>query len=140
MANYGRRRSFNDADELQRQVDAYFADMRDKNECPLMLELALTLGITRETMALYSRGEYDDIESGAVYSDAFKNARDIVEMQKNKRLIAGKGSTVGLIFDLKNNCNWKDRVETDTYSTITTIVKKDMDQDQALEAYNKQLG
>lgn len=141
MPNYfGRARSFNDPEALQAQVNAYFADMADKDECPLMLELAIYLGINRDTLLLYASGEYDDVEAGVVYSGTFKRARDIVEMQKNKRLISGKGSTVGYIFDLKNNHNWKDKTESETYNTITTIVKSDMNQDQALEAYTKQIG
>lgn len=140
----GRPRSFTDPQDLSDQVTKYFADCKEEGECPLMLELALVLGICRDTLALYARGEYDEHnEDGSpkvIYSDTFKRARAFVEVSKNKRLISGKGSTVGLIFDLKNNSNWSDRVESRIDSVVTTVVKKDMSTEEAAEAYSKQMG
>lgn len=137
---WGRPRSFKDPQELSDLVDKYLADCKEVDDPPLMLELALVLGISRETLSMYARGEYDDEEANEVYSDTFKRARTHVEVIKNKMLIKAKGSTIGLIFDLKNNHGWCDKVDIQSTQNLTTTVKKDMSTDEAQEAYSKQMG
>ena len=140
----GRPRSFTDPQELLDKINCYFADCHEDDEPPFMLEMAHYLGICRDTMAKYARGEYDDPDDAAgeklKYSDAIKKAKQLIEITKAKRLVKGRWNTVGLIFDLKNNHGWADKTESIVETTLTTVVSKDMSADEAQDAYSKQMG
>ena len=137
----GQPRSFTDPKVLMKGVDAYLDECREAAIPPLMLELAIALDITRETMSQYAKGEYDEEGTKPTYSDAFKKARLHCESSKTRQLISGRGSTVGLIFDLKHNHQWSDKSESHvTTENVTTVVHKGMTDEEAQEAYSKQIG
>ena len=101
------RRKFEDAKALKERIDAYFADCRTEKKIPLITELALHLGVDRNTLLRYET-EYDDPEIAAV----IRAAKARVETGIERRLIEGKGSPAGAIFWLKNNSGWRDVVDT----------------------------
>lgn len=136
----GRPRSFNSPEELRDQVDAYFLDCEECDEPPFMIGIAIECGIDRDTLLQYANGVYDEEGATLTFSGTMKRARLIVEHWKSKQLVKAKGSTIGLIFDLKNNHNWADKTETQVNQVVTTTVKKDMGSEEAQDAYNKQMG
>ena len=141
----GRPRSFTSPEDLQTKINCYFADCHENDEPPFMLEMAHYLGICRDTMADYAKGVYDEFDDDGratvSFSYSIKRAKEAVEVSKIKKLVKGRWNTVGLIFDLKNNHNYCDKVESHTTTeSHTTIVNKTMTDEQAQEAYSKQMG
>ena len=107
------RRKFENAKELGKKIDSYFSECRTEKKIPLITELALHLGVDRNTLLRYEK-EYDDPEIAAIIRDA--KAR--VETGIERRLIEGKGSPAGAIFWLKNNAGWRDVVDTHVSGTL----------------------
>lgn len=97
----GRPLKFNNVEELQTQIDDYFNKESDR---PTITGLALHLDTTRRTLLDY---EAKDDE----YSHTIKKAKTRVEAFIESGLYGN--SVTGLIFNLKNNFDWKDKTETD---------------------------
>lgn len=114
---------FKTPEELEKAIDEYFAycDNRIKTihtkegeevgvniPAPYtMAGLAYALGVDRKTIINYKRNEK--------YFHAIKKARDKVEEFAETQLYEGK-NTAGVIFNLKNNFDWKDKTEQDITS------------------------
>ena len=95
----GRPLKFTSKEQLQTEVDLYFA----QESKPTLAGLALSLGINRQT--LYNYAEKDE------FLDIIKKARERVEAAYEGRLIYENNPT-GVIFALKN-MGWKDKTEID---------------------------
>ena len=67
--------------------------------------LAIELGLDRKALINYS--EKDE------FSNTIKKAKTIVENWLEEHLISGQGNATGIIFNLKNNYNWRDKQEVD---------------------------
>jgi len=108
----GRPLAFNSVEELEEKIEAYFksddafiVSYIDKNEikefAPTMAGLALYLDVDRKTIVNYGKKEQ--------YFHTIKKARSKIENHLEQKLY---GNTVtGVIFNLKNNFNWKDKSE-----------------------------
>lgn len=69
--------------------------------------LAVALDTTRETLL-----DYEKKTENAEFSDAIKNAKQMIHNYAEEYLFSGK-NVVGAIFNLKNNWGYVDRIETD---------------------------
>lgn len=129
----GRPMKFQSLEDLQKQIDAYFAEcdphwvpeeypaeiMDDKGKGTGKYEwrirttkteqqpytitgLAVALETSREVLL-----DYQDMDE---FSDAIKKAKQKIHAYAEKYLFQGKNQA-GVIFNLKNNWNWKDKTE-----------------------------
>lgn len=75
---------------------------------PTVTGLAVFLNTSRQTLLEYE-GEVKGREKGEEFADTIKKAKDLIEHQWEKML---QGNNVtGVIFNLKNNFDWKDKKE-----------------------------
>ncbi len=100
-------------EELEKQINEYFTFCENTGQMPGYCALAVHLDIDRQTLLNY---KWEDEKILAL----IKKAKARVEAAYEQHLNTGKGSAAGLIFSLKNNYNWRDKVETD----ITTKGEK----------------
>ena len=137
----GRPLKYKTVEELESAIEEYFnyCDNRIKQvhskegesyaiadpEPYAMSGLAYALGIDRKTLLNYS---YKDD-----YSPLLKRARSRVEADVERRMLHKDTFTPGLIFNAKNNFDWKDKTETDT---TVHLPKPIMDLTDALPADN----
>ena len=98
----GRPALYNNCMDLECMCELYFDDADERGAPYTMAGLTYFLGFCEhdQLAVLGHKPEF--------YSTV-KKARMRVETQKSEMLTSGKGSTVGLIFDLKNNHGWADR-------------------------------
>lgn len=96
----GRPSKFTSREELQDAVDDYFA-YADEQKWPYLIEdLAVHLGMTRETVIQY--GKKDN------FSDIIKAAKQKIFADLTRRTLTGKVVPVGGIFILKANAGYKE--------------------------------
>jgi hypothetical protein len=112
----GRPNKFKSVEEMQIAIDNYFKEC-DANERPYTISgLAYALDTTRRTLLDYE--ENDD------FSHTIKKAKAKIEQFVEERLFVGN-NTAGVIFNLKNNYNWKDKqeIEADVNSDLTINIE-----------------
>lgn len=102
MGEVGRPRAFKSVEEVEEKIEAYFNYCEEKERPYTMSGLAYYLGIDRRTLLNYSKNED--------YFPLIKKARDKVQMQLEECLYR-LGNNSGVIFNLKNNFDWKDKME-----------------------------
>ena len=102
MGEVGRPRSFKSVEEVEEKINAYFNYCEEKEKPYTMSGLAYYLGISRQTLVNYSNQDQ--------FFDTIKKARDKVQMQLEECLYR-LGNNSGVIFNLKNNFDWKDKIE-----------------------------
>ena len=90
---------------FSKKCDEYFVDC-DLREAPYTIPgLAYFLGFLDRHSVINYTGK------PAFYA-TLKAARSRIERQRVENLVSGKGSCPGQIFDLKNNFDYKDKIET----------------------------
>ena len=105
MGYYPRYRS---AEALKYSVDLYFDKKMAEKKHFTLAGLALSLGFKSvKSLKAYA-------EKGDDYETVIETARTRIEEDKNDLLLEGGRATNGVIFDLKNNHEWTDRLETRT--------------------------
>tara|TARA_R110000772_G_scaffold257439_1_gene374271 strand:+ start:5630 stop:6025 length:396 start_codon:yes stop_codon:yes gene_type:complete len=108
----GQPMAFKTVGELEEKVDSFFTsddafliNYKDGGEertfAPTISGLALHLGVDRRTIVNYSNKEE--------YFPTIKKARARIEAHLEKKLFGN--NVTGLIFNLKNNFDWKDKSE-----------------------------
>ena len=96
------------AEAMEYAINLYFAKKTEEGRPFTMAGLALSIGFrSAKTLKDYE-------ERGEDYASVIEIARSRVEEWKNELLLEGGRATNGVIFDLKNNHGWTDRVETKT--------------------------
>ena len=103
MSKVGRPKIFNDVKEVEEKINAYFNYCEEKEKPYTMSGLAYYLEVSRQTLVNYS---YED-----EYFDTIKKARDKVQMQLEENALSNKSNPTFTIFNLKNNFDWKDKIE-----------------------------
>ena len=104
--------AFKTVEELEEKVESFFTsddafliNYKDGGEertfAPTISGLALHLGVDRRTIVNYSNKEE--------YFPTIKKARARIEAHLEKKLFGN--NVTGLIFNLKNNFDWKDKSE-----------------------------
>lgn len=103
MGEVGRPRAFKSVEEVEEKINAYFNYCEEKEKPYTMSGLAYYLGIDRKTLLNYSKNEE--------YFHTIKKARDKVQMQLEENALSNKANPTFTIFNLKNNFDWKDKME-----------------------------
>ena len=103
MGEVGRPRAFKSVEEVEKKINAYFNYCEEKEKPYTMSGLAYYLEVSRQTLVNYS---YED-----EYFDTIKKARDRVQMQLEENALSNKANPTFTIFNLKNNFDWKDKIE-----------------------------
>lgn len=103
MGEVGRPRAFKSVKEVENKIKAYFNYCEEKEKPYTMSGLAYYLEVSRQTLVNYS---YKDEYFGTI-----KKARDRVQMQLEENALSNKANPTFTIFNLKNNFDWKDKIE-----------------------------
>ena len=114
MSKVGRPKIFNDVKEVEEKINAYFNYCEEKENPYTMSGLAYYLGISRQTLVNYSNQDQ--------FFDTIKKARDRVQMQLEENALSNKANPTFTIFNLKNNFDWKDKIE-QTNDSLSEINK-----------------
>ena len=114
MAKAGRPRAFKNVEEVKSKIDAYFNYCEEKEKPYTMSGLAYYLEIDRRTLLNYSKNEE--------FFPLIKKARDRVQMQLEENALSNKANPTFTIFNLKNNFDWKDKIE-QTNDSLSEINK-----------------
>jgi len=112
----GRPLIFKSAEELQTAIDAYFAKCDKLNEPYTISGLAYDMGIDRKTLLNYSKRDE--------FFPTIKKARDKVEVYVEKLMLKSSGVVAGVIFNAKNNFDWKDKSEVEVSGGFEETRKK----------------
>ena len=140
IGNSGKHKAFETVEEMETAIQAYFTQCDDnmaevydkttgtvrtvKKPIPYTVEgLCLALGcLERQTLLNYQKEKgYEE------YFDTIKNAK--MKIQHNK-LIGGLNGTYNCavaIFDMKNNCGYKDKQEVEQRTVQVDIDAKDLE-------------
>jgi len=89
---------------------------------PSVLNFAVHMNIDKDTVYEWAKKFYpnnDQYNRGGNRSDSYKRLLTASENYLQNRLDNPKANTVGTIFALKNNFNWKDKREIETNHTQT---------------------
>lgn len=111
-----RPNKFKSVEEMQKAIDNYFKEC-DANERPYTISgLAYALDTTRRTLL--------DYEENDEFTHTIKKAKAKIEQFVEERLFMGS-NTAGVIFNLKNNYNWKDKqeIEAEVNSDLTINIE-----------------
>lgn len=103
MGEVGRPRAFKSVEEVEEKINAYFNYCEEKEKPYTMSGLAYYLEVSRQTLVNYSNEDE--------YFDTIKKARDRVQMQLEENALSNKANPTFTIFNLKNNFDWKDKME-----------------------------
>ena len=113
----GRPLMYRNIEDMQRDIDKYFAECDEKNKPYTVSGLAYSLGTNRQTLLNYEeRGEF---------LDTIKSAKAKIERFNEEMLYNKDVSTTGVIFNLKNNYGWKDKqeIEADVKNDVTINIE-----------------
>ena len=113
----GRPLKYNRVEDMQKDIDEYFAECDEKQKPYTVSGLAYALGTTRRTLLDYQ--EKDE------YSHTIKSAKAKIERFNEEMLYSKDVSTTGVIFNLKNNYGWKDKqeIEAEVSSEVTINIE-----------------
>lgn len=98
----GRPPKYKTAEEMQEKIDKYFEQCDKDNDPYTITGIAIALDIDRKTLLNYSDKEE--------FFPTIKKAKLRVENYLEKRLVKNSNVT-GIIFNLKNNYDWKEKQE-----------------------------
>jgi len=101
----GAPRKFKSPEELQKKIDAYFAECDEKKKPYTISGLALALDTTRRTLL-----DYQNEPNLAAFSHTITRAKARIETFVEESLFQPK-ITQGVAFNLKNNFGWIDKQE-----------------------------
>lgn len=114
----GRPPLYDSAEELDKLIQKYFDDCIKDKRPYTMSGLAYALGMDRRTLINYGKDEK--------FFHSVKRAKEFVEQSLEEKLISTPGIATGIIFNLKNNYDWKDKQEIDA-DVKTTEIRVDLD-------------
>lgn len=117
MNEVGRPNKFKTVRELQEAIDKYF-DYCDEEGKPYTISgLAYALDTNRQTLLNYQEKEE--------FVDTIKKAKSKIESFNEELLYSKDVPTVGVIFNLKNNYDWKDKqeIEADVNNDVTINIE-----------------
>lgn len=118
-----RPRQYTSAEQMQAVIDSYFEECDEQDKPYSVSGLCYALDMDRLTLLRYC--DRDETETDSELSNTIKRAKARILAQQEERLLSGKGSTVGLIFSMKNNHGWKDTqdINANVNDTVTIDVQ-----------------
>ena len=114
----GRPLKYKSVEDMQRDIEKYFAECDEKQKPYTVSGLAYALGTTRRTLLDYQ--EKDE------FSHTIKKAKTKIELFNEEMLYSKDVSTTGVIFNLKNNYGWKDKQEIEAEVSSEVKIKIDL--------------
>lgn len=99
---------FQTAEAMEEAIETYFKYVEEHERPPTMAGLALALGFKSVT----TLKNYE--KRGEDYAYIIEVARTRIEDWKNTLLLRAEKTVNGIIFDLKNNHGWADKIEQTT--------------------------
>lgn len=113
----GRPHKYESPEVMQKDIDKYFADCDEQGKPYTVSGLAYALDTTRRTLL--------DYEEKDNFSHTIKKAKAKIEAYNEELLYSKDVPTVGVIFNLKNNYNWKDKqeIEADVKNDVTINIE-----------------
>lgn len=96
-----------DPKQVESRIREYFNYCIDNDRKPNMIGLANWLGVSRETVNTWKRGEY----RSETHSDVIKKALDVLEELWMDYMLNGKANPASLIFLGKNLWQYKDQTD-----------------------------
>lgn len=114
----GRPLKYTSVEDMQRDIDKYFAECDEKGKPYTVSGLAYALGTNRQTIINY--------ESKEEFFDTVKRAKEKIELFNEEMLYSKDVSTTGVIFNLKNNYGWKDKQEIEAEVNSEVKIKIDL--------------
>ena len=121
-----------DPKQVENRIRDYFQYCIDNDRKPNMIGMANWLGVSRETVNTWKRGDY----RAQTHSDLIKKALDILEELWMDYMLNGKANPASLIFIGKNLWQYKD--QTDVVVTPNNPLDN-LDVDQARQKYQAAL-
>lgn len=125
VSTVGRPLKYDNAEDLQKEIDNYFKYASDNEEIPTVTGLAWWLGLSRNGLLHYEKAEENgwlkSLDDSAKHEivNTVKRAKQYIETRYEQALFMN-GKTIGAIFTLKNNYSWADKKEIEqTNKTIT---------------------
>lgn len=112
----GRPPKFEAPEKLQEKISEYFKKCKEEDRPYTMAGLAYALDCDRATLFRY--GKKDE------FFDVIQRAKTRIETFLEEQLFVCP-RTAGVIFNLKNNFNWKDRHEVEQTSSVTFVIDKE---------------
>ena len=111
-----RPRKYNKVEDMQNDINNYFKECDEKHRPYTVSGLANALDMTRQSLLNY--------EGNDKFFDTIKRAKSKIEQFAEECLFMGS-NTAGVIFNLKNNYDWKDKQEiaADVNSDVTINIE-----------------
>jgi hypothetical protein len=109
----GRPPLYTSVEELDKGIERYFQECDVTRTPYTMSGLAYALGMDRTSLIRYGKEEQ--------FYNSIKKAKEKVEKSLEEKLVAGTGNATGIIFNLKNNYDWKDKQEIEAEVKTTNI-------------------
>lgn len=113
----GRPCKFESVEEMQMKIDEYFKTCDENGKPYTVSGLAYALDTSRRTLLNYQEKEE--------FFHTIKKAKDKIEQFNEELLYSRDVPTVGVIFNLKNNYDWKDKqeIEADVNNDVTINIE-----------------
>ena len=113
----GRPLKYNSVEDMQNDIEKYFAECDEKGKPYTVSGLAYALGTNRQTLINY--------EDKSEFIDTIKSAKAKIELFNEEMLYSKDVSTTGVIFNLKNNYGWKDKqeIEAEVKNDVTISIE-----------------
>lgn len=119
ICGQGRKPKYTTAPQMEKVIVEYFEECIERDAPATMTGLALNLGISKSQMRRYEHKNKN-------FRETLKGAYHFVEHFYEELLVEGRGSTVGLIFALKQH-DWTDKREIEMSGQVAIIATDEED-------------
>lgn len=99
----GRPKLYEDVEPMEKDIEKYFKECDKKDKPYTISGLAYALDMDRRSLLNYSKDEK--------FFPTIKRAKQKIEQQLEEKGLMGTSNATFTIFNLKNNFDWKDKVE-----------------------------
>lgn len=99
----GRPKLYEDVESMEKDIEKYFKECDKKDKPYTVSGLAYALDMDRRSLLNYSKDEK--------FFPTIKKAKQKIEQQLEEKGLMGTSNATFTIFNLKNNFDWKDKVE-----------------------------
>ncbi len=119
LYNPSKKRKFKTVKQLEIRIAEYFEYCRKKKKIPTVTLLALFLDTSRKVLM-----NYQNDPNFREYGNTLLKAKALIEHYAEELLYV-KHNPAGVIFGLKNNYDWKDKIEHVTSGEVNINIHRD---------------